>query len=145
MGCFQPDLSVTFFPCFSLCTTEILHQEFECHRSSKDDGLKCLRRQLTGDELLTWTIETFTMFYPKSFAQKNIMPLFDLVPLFVSFSTFVYDYYSGNGGSQSVYGFEKCPELATYFVNFFALISTWHFICAHGAYDLYWHAACPGG
>ena len=46
-----------------LCTTEILHQEFECHRASKFAGLSCLRRQLTGDELLMWTIETFTMFY----------------------------------------------------------------------------------
>ena len=48
-----------------LCTTEILHQEFECHRASKFAGLSCLRRQLTGDELLMWTIETFTMFYDR--------------------------------------------------------------------------------
>ncbi len=55
-----------------LCTTEILHQEFECHRSSKVAGLSCLRRQLTGDELLMWTIETFTMFYEKTFAQRTV-------------------------------------------------------------------------
>ena len=48
-----------------LCTTEILHQEFECHRASKFAGLSCLRRQLTGDELLMWTIETFSMFYDR--------------------------------------------------------------------------------
>ena len=40
-------------------------QEFECHRASKFAGLSCLRRQLTGDELLMWTIETFTMFYDR--------------------------------------------------------------------------------
>lgn len=78
-----------------LCTTEILHQEFECHRASKVAGLACLRRQLTGDELLMWTIETFTMFYDKTFAQKNVIPMMGLVPLFLSISSFVYDYYSG--------------------------------------------------
>ncbi len=55
-----------------LCTTEILHQEFECHKASKVAGLSCLRRQLTGDELLMWTIETFTMFYEKTFAQRTV-------------------------------------------------------------------------
>ena len=64
-----------------LCTTEILHQgkfcqefrklerlhcsEYKCHQASKEAGLNCLRNQLTGDELLVWTIETFNMFYPK--------------------------------------------------------------------------------
>ena len=50
--------------------------EYECHRESREAGLNCLRDQLTGDiqdevvsqkpcsiftgdELLTWTIETF--------------------------------------------------------------------------------------
>ncbi len=55
-----------------LCTTEILHQEFECHKNSKEAGLSCLRRQLTGDELLMWTIETFTMFYERTFAQRTV-------------------------------------------------------------------------
>ncbi len=78
-----------------LCTTEILHQEYECHRTNKNAGLACLRRQLTGDELLMWTIETFTMFYDKTFAQKNVIPMLGLIPLFLSISTFIYDYYSG--------------------------------------------------
>ena len=41
-----------------------------------------------------WTIETFTMFYPKTFAQRNVIPILGLIPLFISISTFVYDYYS---------------------------------------------------
>ena len=41
-----------------------------------------------------WTIETFTMFYPKTFAQRNVIPIFGLIPLFISIFTFVYDYYS---------------------------------------------------
>jgi hypothetical protein len=57
-------------------------------------GLACLRRQLTGDELLVWTIETFTMFYEKTWAQSVMFPLFGLIPLFFSIFTFVYDYYS---------------------------------------------------
>ena len=77
-----------------LCTTEILHQEFECHKTSKSEGLNCLRQQLTGDELLTWTIETFTTFYDKTWAQKSLIPLFGLFPLLMSIATFVYDYYS---------------------------------------------------
>ena len=77
-----------------LCTTEILHQEFECHRGSKEAGLACLRRQLTGDELLVWTIETFTFFYEKTFAQRVVLPFLGLFPLFLSISSFVYDYYS---------------------------------------------------
>ena len=41
-----------------------------------------------------WTIETFTMFYPKTFAQRNVIPTLGLVPLLLSISTFVYDYTS---------------------------------------------------
>ena len=77
-----------------LCTTEILHQEYECHKNSKSEGLNCLRNQLTGDELLTWTIETYTKFYNKTWAQKVLIPIFGLLPLFASIATFVYDYYS---------------------------------------------------
>lgn len=77
-----------------LCTTEILHQEYECHKESKREGLNCLRRQLTGDELLTWTIETFSMFYERTFAQTTIIPFLGLTPLFLSIFTFVFDYYS---------------------------------------------------
>ena len=29
-----------------LCTTEILHQEYECHKDSKRSGLNCLRDQV---------------------------------------------------------------------------------------------------
>ncbi len=34
------------------------------------------------------------MFYKKTFAQRTVIPLLGLIPLFVSISTFVYDYYS---------------------------------------------------
>ena len=56
--------------------------------------MSCLRQQLNGDELLTWTIETFTMFYDKTWAQSFALPLLGLIPLFFSILTFVYDYYS---------------------------------------------------
>eukprot|EP00095_Tigriopus_kingsejongensis_P004696 maker-scaffold276_size226481-snap-gene-0.17 protein:Tk04696 transcript:maker-scaffold276_size226481-snap-gene-0.17-mRNA-1 annotation:"hypothetical protein" len=77
-----------------LCTTEILHQEFHCHKEDKRAGLTCLRRQLRGDELLIWTIETFTMFYERTFAQRTVIPMFGLLPLLLSIFTFVFDYYS---------------------------------------------------
>ena len=77
-----------------LCTTEILHQEFECHQDDRKEGLNCLRQQLTGDELLTWTIETFTMFYEKTWAQMFVFPLLGLIPVLLSIFTFVFDYYS---------------------------------------------------
>ena len=77
-----------------LCTTEILHQEYECHQNDRKAGLNCLRMQLTGDELLEWTIETFTMFYSKTWAQSVVFPLLGLIPLIFSISTFVFDYYS---------------------------------------------------
>ncbi len=34
------------------------------------------------------------MFYEKTFAQRTVIPLLGLIPLFVSISSFVYDYYS---------------------------------------------------
>uniref|UniRef100_A0A0K2TNQ1 Putative LOC100882592 [Megachile rotundata] n=1 Tax=Lepeophtheirus salmonis TaxID=72036 RepID=A0A0K2TNQ1_LEPSM len=77
-----------------LCTTEILHQEYQCHKLSKEMGLRCLRNQLKGDELLTWTIETFTVFYDRTVAQKCVFPLMALVPVFFSIFNFTYDYYS---------------------------------------------------
>ena len=52
-----------FFLC--ICVTIFLNAEYECHKESKVAGLNCLRNQLTGDELLVWTIETFNMFYKK--------------------------------------------------------------------------------
>ena len=60
----------------------------------RKQGLSCLRQQLNGDELLVWTIETFTMFYDKTWAQSYALPLLGLIPVFLSISTFVYDYYS---------------------------------------------------
>ena len=63
-------------------------------RESKYDGLKCLRDRLTGDELLLWTVETFTMFYDKTWAQRSIIPVIGLMPLLISIFTFVYDNYS---------------------------------------------------
>ena len=53
-----------------------------------------MRDRLTGDELLLWTVETFTMFYEKTWAQKSIIPIIGLGPLILSIFTFVYDNYS---------------------------------------------------
>ena len=60
----------------------------------RKEGLQCLRQQLTGDELLVWTTETFTMFYSRTWAQSVILPLLGLIPLLLSIASFVYDYYS---------------------------------------------------
>ena len=49
---------------------------------------------MTGDELLLWTVETFTMFYDKTWAQRSIIPVIGLMPLLISIFTFVYDNYS---------------------------------------------------
>eukprot|EP00094_Tigriopus_californicus_P001992 TCALIF_01920-PA protein Name:"Similar to ANK2 Ankyrin-2 (Homo sapiens)" AED:0.42 eAED:0.42 QI:11/0.75/0.4/0.8/1/1/5/0/1087 len=64
-----------------LCTTEILHQEFKCHQNDKKAGLNCLRRQLRGDELLVWTIETFTMFYDRQLVNILVHFLWTLTSL----------------------------------------------------------------
>ena len=50
---------------YYIYVTIFLCAEYECHKESKVAGLNCLRNQLTGDELLVWTIETFNMFYKK--------------------------------------------------------------------------------
>jgi hypothetical protein len=47
-----------------------------------------------GDELLMWTIETFTLFYERTWAQRYGFPLMKLIPLLFSFFVFVYDFYS---------------------------------------------------
>ena len=73
-------------------------------------GLNCLRNQLTGDELLVWTIETFNMFYKKvnisssekyyfencfqTWYGKKILPMFYTLPLIYSYFSFIYDNYS---------------------------------------------------
>ena len=67
---------------------------YKCFRDSKYEGLRCLRDRLTGDELLLWTVETFTMFYDKTWAQRSIIPVIGLAPLIISIFTFVYDNYS---------------------------------------------------
>ena len=43
---------------YYIYVTIFLCAEYECHKESKVAGLNCLRNQLTGDELLVWTIET---------------------------------------------------------------------------------------
>ena len=53
-----------------------------------------MRDQLSGDELLTWTIETFSTFYPKTWTQKYCLPLAHWVPILFSLSFFLFDYYS---------------------------------------------------
>ena len=69
--------------------------DYVCNfRDSKSTGLKCLRDRLAGDELLLWTVETFTMFYQKTWAQRVVIPFIGLGPLFLSIFTFVYDNYS---------------------------------------------------
>ncbi|QQP49270.1 Putative LOC100882592 [Caligus rogercresseyi] len=63
-------------------------------QASKDAGLRCLRYQLKGDELLSWTIETFTVFYERTVAQKCVIPVMALIPVVFSIFNFTYDYYS---------------------------------------------------
>jgi hypothetical protein len=33
-----------------------------------------------------WTIETFTLFYERTWAQRFVLPFFGLIPLFISIS-----------------------------------------------------------
>jgi hypothetical protein len=63
-----------------------------------------LRDRLTGDELLLWTVETFTMFYDKTWAQRSIIPVIGLMPLLISIFTFVYDNYSDIDLALEYYG-----------------------------------------
>ena len=53
-----------------------------------------MRDRLAGDELLLWTVETFTMFYEKTWAQRFMIPIIGLGPLLLSIFTFIYDNYS---------------------------------------------------
>ena len=89
--------------------------EYECHKESKVEGLNCLRNQLTGDELLMWTIETFNMFYKKvvcsypsrvsaqTWYGRRILPMFYTLPLIYSYFSFLYDNYSDIELSYSYY------------------------------------------
>ena len=94
--------------------------EYECHRESREAGLNCLRDQLTGDiqdegvsqkpcsiftgdELLTWTIETFNTFYSKTWFARRILPIFYTIPLLISYFSFIYDNYSDIELSHSYY------------------------------------------
>ena len=79
---------------FRLSVTEILHQEYRCHKDNKIEGLKCMKKQLSGDEILGWTIETFSKFYPKTWYQKHCLPVLHLLPILVTVCFFFLDYYS---------------------------------------------------
>ena len=97
---------------YYIYVTIFLCAEYECHKESKVAGLNCLRNQLTGDELLVWTIETFNMFYKKvstylmvqleqykwqilqTWYGKRILPMFYTLPLIYSYFSFIYDNYS---------------------------------------------------
>ena len=71
--------------------TEILHKEFECHRESRENGLKCLREQLINDEILSWTADSFSRFYEKSRAEKIFSPFMSVCILVVTLVFFVFD------------------------------------------------------
>ncbi len=81
-----------FVNCFSRhVVNEFLQQEKECHPDKKR-GLECLQSQVRGgDEILKWTIETFSLFYGMTFFQRRIKPLLCLIPLLFSFFMFVFD------------------------------------------------------
>ena len=46
--------------------------------------VKIKNYQFSGDELLMWTIETFTLFYERTWAQKFVFPFVGLMPVFMS-------------------------------------------------------------
>ena len=58
---------------------------------------------VTGDELLTWTIETFNTFYSKTWFARRILPIFYTIPLLISYFSFIYDNYSDIELSYSYY------------------------------------------
>ena len=62
-----------------------------------------MTRNVTGDELLTWTIETFNTFYSKTWFARRILPIFYTIPLLVSYFSFIYDNYSDIELSYSYY------------------------------------------
>lgn len=61
-----------------------MHQEYLCHKDDKFGGALCLKGQLTYDNDISYTIDTFETFYPKTTLKKSgSFIVFHLIPCFL--------------------------------------------------------------
>ena len=76
-----------------------------------------LNRIALGDELLMWTIETFTLFYERTWAQRFLFPLFGLMPLFISISRFIKGPFMNDVMPIGVRGYMVCDGITKASIN----------------------------
>ena len=74
--------------------TLIMQKEHKIHEDKKDEGLRCLKSQLTHDEDLKSIIRQFTDMYKKTRGEKFMTGLLAIIPVLISFATYLYDVFS---------------------------------------------------
>ncbi len=98
--------------------TEIVHYEKVCHPTDRYLGIRCLKRQLRGgDEILKWTIESFSNKYGYTVFQKWVKPFLCCVPMLISPFLFAFDLSADVQLSIAYYqkGFSQIIEAPTGF------------------------------
>ena len=71
--------------------TLIMQKEHKIHENRKDEGLRCLKSQLTHDEDLKTLLRQFTDMYKKTKREKFMIGLQAVIPVLISFALYIYD------------------------------------------------------
>ena len=74
-----------------ITASDLIHLEYR-HHQDKEEGISCIKKQLTNDRLLFWITRTFSRFYPRVSFQKWCQAIFvSLIQLGISYFFFIFD------------------------------------------------------
>ena len=74
-----------------ISASDLIHLEYR-HHTDKDQGICCIKKQLTNDTLLFWIVRTFSRFYPSVSLNKWCQAVFvSLLQLGFSYAFFIFD------------------------------------------------------
>ena len=74
-----------------ITASDLIHLEYR-HHQDKEEGISCIKKQLTNDRLLFWITRTFGKFYPTVSFKKWCQAIFvSLIQLGVSYFFFIFD------------------------------------------------------
>merc|ERR550539_1401076 len=74
-----------------ITASDLIHLEYRHHRD-KEEGICCIKKQLTNDRLLFWITRTFSKFYPTVSFKKWCQAIFvSLIQLGISYFFFIFD------------------------------------------------------
>ena len=77
-----------------ISVSDLLHLIKATH-PSKEEGLRCIKQQITNDKLLFWITRTFSRFYPNSPGKMwSKAFIISLITLGISYFGFIFDIYT---------------------------------------------------